>query len=529
MSSLVLLTGWINNNFFIRKGVKAMKTNFLKSGVAIFTIMIALCCIMISHVSYAANMPSDDNITFWVREALREDPRITSNISVNTYKGIVKLNGSVRNLAEKKYAELEASKIQGVMGTINELAVKPSFRFDADIFLEVWRRLFNSTFVKPKGLDVSLDDGVVTLSGKVESWAEFKEAELLASEVRGVRSVTNNITVEFPSKQSDQDIRNDVISSISRDVYLTGLPISVDVKEGVVTLTGSVGNAYQKKLAGDVILWVSNVKKVDNKLDVKWWKNEGVRKKISLPSDDKLKEDVRLELNEDERLDPLEINIDASSGHVTIRGSVPTYYQKTIAEQDTHNVVGVAWVTNLLLVNPAWREDAAIRDDVVFEIRTDYALSPDDIYVRVRDGVVTLSGNVNNFYEKSHAAAIASRILGVREVINTIKVNWSAKYSDASLIQRIKSRLYADWGTYWVADHINVTVQNGKAILTGNVNFWSERREAGRVASLTEGIRAVDNRLTVEGVDYPWEDWYYSYPDVYSYNYRGEPDYMFYY
>ena len=140
-----------------------------------------------------------------------------------------------------------------------------------------------------------------------------------------------------------------------------------------------------------------------------------------MPSDDKLKEDVRLELNEDERLDSLNIKIDALSGHVMLRGSVPTYYQKRIAEQDTRNSVGVGWVTNLLSVNAAWREDNAIRDDVEFEISTDYALSPDDISVRVRNGLVTLSGHVNNFYQKAHAADVASRVLGVREVIDQIK------------------------------------------------------------------------------------------------------------
>ncbi|MGA1838987.1 MAG: BON domain-containing protein [bacterium] len=398
-----------------------MHIRHLKSILVIFAIITFSGTRTGFKIVHAAEMPGDDEITSWVSNALNEDPRIVStDIDVKTYKGIVTLSGSVKNLAEKKYTDLEAKKIQGVLGVINELIVTPIVRFDTDIAHDIQRRLINNAFIKAKGLDIGVSEGNVKISGIVSSRAEHAEAELLVSEVRGVKSVINNLTIESFSKRSDQDIKKDIISSIKRNVYLSELPISVDVKDGIVTLNGSVGNAYEKKIARDTAFWVGDVKKVQNNLDVKWQEEEGAREKPSSPSDDELKETIRLEFNEDSRLAPLKITIEALSGHVTIRGSVPSYYQKQIAEEDVRDVIGVSGVTNLLTVNAAERDDDAIRDDVEFEIKTDYTLYLLEINVSIKNRIVTLSGTVNNLYEKERAGIIASRVLGVKDVMNEI-------------------------------------------------------------------------------------------------------------
>jgi len=245
------------------------------------------------------------------------------------------------------------------------------------------------------------------------------------------------------------------------------------------------------------------------------------REKAPAPSNDELKESVRLELYEDLRINPTELKVDASYGHVTLRGTVPTYYQKRLAEQDAHNVVGVAWVSNLLSVRAAKRSDEAIRDGVQFAFDSDYALSGLDIKVHVKHGMVALSGTVNSPYERAHAAELASKVRGVIGLNNLLIVNWYPRYSDASLRERIEKRLAANAETRWVADQIHVRVVNGKVTLTGEVSFWLEREEAEKVALLTDGIWAVDNRLTVAGADYKWEDWHYAWPEPSTASPRG--------
>lgn len=401
-----------------------MHTRYSKYLLLIFAIIAFLCVRIGFKTALAAEMPGDDMITSWVDHALNEDPRIIStDIDINTYKGIVTLSGSVKSLAEKKYADLEAKKIQGVLGVINELSVTPTARFDTDISHDIQRRLINNAFIKAKGLGIHVSEGNVTISGTVSSRAESAETELLASEVRGVKSVVNNLVVAFPAKRADQDIRKDVISSMNRDVYLNGIPISVEVKDGVVVLNGSVSNAFQKKIARDTAFWVGDVKKVENNIEVKWQEEEGVREEPPMPSDDQLKETLRLEFNEDSRLTPLKITIETSSGQVTLRGSVLSYYQKQIAEQDARDVIGVSGVTNLLEVNATERDDDAIQNDVESEIKTDYALNSYGINVQVKEGCATLSGTVNTLYDKTRARIIASRVLGVKDVVNNIVVN----------------------------------------------------------------------------------------------------------
>jgi osmotically-inducible protein OsmY len=125
----------------------------------------------------------------------------------------------------------------------------------------------------------------------------------------------------------------------------------------------------------------------------------------------------------------------------------------------------------------------------------------------VKDGIVTLYGDVNTFYEKEHAADVASRVLGVRDVINNIRVNKIIKHSDRALKDRIKERLAANWETHWVADQIKVGVKDGVVTLAGDVNTWSEYKEASRIASLTGGVWGVVNRLRVIDVAYPWDEY----------------------
>lgn len=70
----------------------------------------------------AVDRTKDETITFWVKETLREDPRIViSKINLSTQSGIVTLTVQVPNLSSKEYADLEAKKIRGVRGVINKL------------------------------------------------------------------------------------------------------------------------------------------------------------------------------------------------------------------------------------------------------------------------------------------------------------------------------------------------------------------------------------------------------------------------
>jgi osmotically-inducible protein OsmY len=487
---------------------KEIIMNTKKTAVVAF-IGTVLFGLMLSAPGLAADRVDDADISYWVKSALRQDERVdASRVTVATSDGIVTLSGDVDDITSKQYAEREAKKINGVLGVVNQINVDAGWRSDTDIELVVRRRILNSAVIASEGITVTSVSGKVTLTGEVDSWSEWEEAGLLAGGVRGVREVVNDLRVVPAAGRSDQEIKNDVVAALTRDVYTTGLPIAVSVKDEMVTLTGSVGNAFEKDRAEDTVRWISDVRGVNNFLEVNWTEKKGVRDTDAAPPDSKLQRSVRAELDQDWRLIDSDISATVSHGHVTLDGSVPNHSEKRLAEKDVRDVVGVGWVTNNLFARVDEREDNLIELDVNFDLTTDSTVGAFDIKPSVVNGVVTLSGDVHTWYQKFHAGELAAGVRGVRQVINDIAVartNWE---SDAELTEKIAKRLTWNWTTWLVHDDIGVTVKNGVATLTGDVNKWSQRKEAGDVAIETPGVWKVDNRLTVKGYDYPWDEWY---------------------
>ena len=214
-------------------------------------------------------------------------------------------------------------------------------------------------------------------------------------------------------------------------------------------------------------------------------------------TDGQIQSNVLDELAQDSRINLSDVSVDTSLGWVTLRGTVASYSQRTLAKQDAKDVVGVSGVTNLLSVRPIPRSDLSIENEIASDMACDYSLEGQDIALRVHHGVVTLTGNVNEYYEKSHATDVASRVAGVNDVLNLLEVNRPPKFTDQALAQRIKDRMAQNDETRWVANQIQVKVDDGEATLSGNVNFWSERDHAQQVASQTDGIVSVHNQLKV--------------------------------
>jgi osmotically-inducible protein OsmY len=195
-------------------------------------------------------------------------------------------------------------------------------------------------------------------------------------------------------------------------------------------------------------------------------------------------------------------------------GFVSNPFQKRLAEHEARDVVGVGWVTNHLDVAVRQREDRAIETDLELDLGTDATLEKLDLQVRVKDAVVTLSGTAHSWHEKEHATDLASRVWGVKSVINQIQLEEAGTKEDAELLKSIRSRLQQNATTSAICGEIAVSVRNRLVALSGDVKTWNQRKEAARIAMLTRGVSAVDNRLTVEGYDYPWDEWHLQPPST---------------
>jgi osmotically-inducible protein OsmY len=440
-----------------------------------------------------------------------------AQIHVQTDRGIVKLTGRVGSLAGRMYADLEAKRIRGVRGVVNEIEVVPILLVkvwngkgpvdqsravpivrvltDSEIASALQSRLQDSVMLRPRNLRVTVIDGTATLTGEVASYAERREADLLAAEQAGVRRMVNGLTVNNQLPRPNDDIRRDVQAAIGRDVYLTGLPLTVRVADGAVTLSGIVGNPYEKQRAEERASAVANVRDVKNEIAVQPREERGVRSSPPSMPDAQLERAMLSELREDHRIAPAQIVVQAKQGNVTLLGSVATYREYRLAEQDARDVVGVHGVTNLLRIVGHHQDDLALEQLLRSAFDRDLFVTGQDIQIRVHDGVVILTGTINRLFEKSHATDLASGAFGVKSVINDLKLNASPKYGDRELEKRITDRLAANYYTRWTLDRIHVSVIDGKAYLTGGPVSPIERQEVERVVGLTDGIRGVDDAL----------------------------------
>lgn len=139
---------------------------------------------------------------------------------------------------------------------------------DSTISSKVKMNLINASDVKARRIDVDVLNGVVTLTGLVESAAEIKKAEEIAFAVSGVKGVTNYLTVgsrTMGQALEDKIIVGKINSKLIVEPNMRSLNIDVDSNNGVVTLTGIVSNAEQKNRALEIAKATAGaVKVVDN-------------------------------------------------------------------------------------------------------------------------------------------------------------------------------------------------------------------------------------------------------------------------
>ena len=143
---------------------------------------------------------------------------------------------------------------------------------DAAITSRVTARLAADPDVNPFEIDVDTNDGVVRLSGMVESERQRSEALALAHRTSGVRGVINDIELGDPTAEeniNDSWIVTKIKSKLAADPDVNPLNIDVDVLQGRVTLTGKVAKEYARERAGQLARRTQGVVSVDNRIMVR--------------------------------------------------------------------------------------------------------------------------------------------------------------------------------------------------------------------------------------------------------------------
>jgi osmotically-inducible protein OsmY len=469
------------------------------------TSLVFLSVLLVSAVavlsSPAVEQPTDPEITRSLQQAFRRDFRLkNASLEITTLAGSVTLKGRVASFLDKHHAERIAVRTAGVRSVRNLIQVEPHFRPDNEIADDVRQRLAQSSLAQAAEVQVRVDGGVVSLSGQVPTWAESRQAQMTAGEVRGVRLVRNQLAIRGTTTgplaaRTDGQIQADVESELRRDAYLAELPIEVSVRNHVVTLEGEVANLFQRDRAGEEARLIGNVRDVQNRLVVA--SQLQLQSLPEPPSDEALRQCVLDELDADPRIMASHVEVAVSRRCVTLRGTLATMFEKQAAGRIACRVYGTAGVENLLRVEAPVRRDQEIRDEVRFNLQSDSLLADQPVNVTVKDATVSLTGEVNDFTSKYHATRLAARVRGVRAIDGDLKVRWTEATNDEAVQRAITERLVSNATTRPIADRIRVQVKDGVVTLSGRVDRRSQSLEAERIARRTDGVRAVVSQLVI--------------------------------
>jgi osmotically-inducible protein OsmY len=212
---------------------------------------------------------------------------------------------------------------------------------DEQIQREVLAELAWEPRIRPNEIGVVVKDGVVALTGWVDSYTKRWAAEEAAHRVRGVKAVANEIEVRLPgtAERTDADIAAAAIQALRSDVFVPADKVEITVSKGFVTLRGTVDWQFQKEDAEKVIRRLPGVKGVLNSLTVK---------PPMTPSD--LKKKIEEALVRSAQTDAARITVEVHGSKVILRGIVRSWAEKQEAERTAWSAPGVTEVDNRITV-----------------------------------------------------------------------------------------------------------------------------------------------------------------------------------
>lgn len=336
-------------------------------------------------------------------------------------------------------------------------------------------------------LGVTDDDGIIVLRGTVPDLFSEHRAVERAKLVVGVRAVVDRMKIQT-EPIDDQALRDDLVAALHTDPLTRNEGVGVAVKNGVVTLSGTVSSEQRRAQARRIAERGDGVTRVVNGLQVAYSYGR---------SDAAIHADVVSKLRWDPHVDADLTMVAVHHGVVTLSGLVGSTTEKDREAEDAW-IAGVREVdSNRLTVNSLFgdydlrhepfpvRSDAAIANTIQQAQGLDPMLIYSDLEPEVVAGVVTLMGQVNSERARQAALELARDTVGVVQVdddLHLIKNSGTAKpltmgwrelwpgwtsLRDGLTSAEIRQELR--WDPALDADHVKVQVDDGHALLSGRV------------------------------------------------------------
>lgn len=226
---------------------------------------------------------------------------------------------------------------------------------------------------------------------------------------------------DYEMSDLSEEIKKDVVDQLYWDDRVDSGNITVSVEDGTVILKGTVSSFAEKNAASADAWTVHGVRSVANELTVAFPST------IEVPTDDEIRENVKKALELSSDIDQKDIDIIVSDGVVMLKGSVPSFWQKSRIEHIIAGITGVFEIKDTLTIVPSENFiDKEISDDIISALDRNFNVDAEDIDVLVEDGVVTLSGSVPDWRAYDAAINTARFTAGVVDIIDHLEIEGEA-------------------------------------------------------------------------------------------------------
>jgi len=215
-------------------------------------------------------------------------------------------------------------------------------RTDNEIHEDVLAEFLWDPEVAQPDVGVQVDEGVVTLTGTVDSYAVKIAAQHAAQRVSGVRAVANDLSVRTAATHNDTDIAKAVAAALEMNLAIPEGAVDASVQNGQVTLTGSVTWGYQRNLAASSVRYLRGVRGVTNLITVT--QPAASAREVSEKISDALRRTAEI--------DAASISVHTTDGKVRLAGTVRSWPEKEEAGFAAWRAPGVKDVENDIIVRP---------------------------------------------------------------------------------------------------------------------------------------------------------------------------------
>jgi osmotically-inducible protein OsmY len=144
------------------------------------------------------------------------------------------------------------------------------------------------------------------------------------------------------------------------------------------------------------------------------------------------------------------------------------------------------------------KTDAELKNDVLSELKYEPSVKATDVGVLVKDGAVTLNGNVPSYFEKWDAVRAAERVSGVRAIADEIKVELADPFRHTDGEIAVAAANQIGWSSMILKDSVKVIVRDGWITLEGEVEWGYQRKAAIDAVRYLTSVKGVTNQITIK-------------------------------